>query len=53
VSSLLRTGGTDLLVVDGDNGRQYMIPFADAICLDVDVAGKRVTIDPPDGLLDL
>jgi ribosomal 30S subunit maturation factor RimM len=30
-----------------------MIPFADAICTDVDVSAKRITVDPPEGLLDL
>jgi 16S rRNA processing protein RimM len=53
VSRLLRTGGTDLLVVDGGGGREYLIPFTDAICVDVDVNGRRVTVDPPIGLLDL
>ena len=37
------------LVVD-----EYMlIPMVDGICITVDIAGRRVTIDPPDGLLDL
>jgi 16S rRNA processing protein RimM len=49
----MRTGGTDLLVLKGDDGREQLIPFADEICTDVDVAAKRITIDPPDGLLDL
>jgi len=53
VSRLLRTGGTDLLVVDGGDGREYLIPFTDAICVDVNVGSKRVTVDPPQGLLEL
>jgi 16S rRNA processing protein RimM len=52
VASLLRTGGTDLLVVTGC-GREYLIPFADEICPQVDVADKRITINPPEGLLEL
>ena len=37
------------LVVD-----EYMlIPMVDGICIAVDIAGRCVTIDPPDGLLDL
>jgi 16S rRNA processing protein RimM len=53
VTKVMRTGGTDLLVVGGDDGRERLIPFADEICTDVDVAAKRITIDPPAGLLDL
>ena len=53
VRRLLRTGGTDVLVVDGGDGREFLIPFADAICVEVDVDTRRVTIDPPQGLLEL
>jgi 16S rRNA processing protein RimM len=49
----MRTGGTDLLVLRGVDGRERLIPFADEICKEVDLAAKRITIDPPDGLLDL
>ena len=37
------------LVVDG----RAMIPLVGGIVLKVDIAGKRVTVDPPEGLLDL
>lgn len=53
VTGLLRTGGTDLLVIEGNGGREHLVPFADAICTEVDVEAKRITIDPPEGLLDL
>jgi 16S rRNA processing protein RimM len=53
VTRVMRTGGTDLLVLEGVDGREKLIPFADVICTDVDLAAKRITIDPPDGLLDL
>jgi 16S rRNA processing protein RimM len=53
VRRVLRTGGTDVLVLAGDDGREHLIPFADEICTGVDVEAKRITIDPPEGLLDL
>jgi 16S rRNA processing protein RimM len=57
VTSLMRTGGTDLLVVKVDNGdkgeREHLIPFVDEICAEVDVAARRITIKPPEGLLEL
>ena len=53
VTRLMRTGGTDLLVIEGERGREHLVPFADAICTEVDVNARRITIDPPEGLLDL
>lgn len=50
VRELMRTGGSELLVVDGD--REYLIPFARTICIEVDVEKRLVRIDPPDGLLE-
>lgn len=44
--------GSIRLVVDGPRG-EVLVPFAQAICRVVDVAAKRVVIDPPVGLLDL
>ena len=41
-----------LLAIDGRNG-EILIPFARDICTSVDVAAKRITVEPPDGLLEL
>ena len=51
VREVMRTGGTEILVVQGE-AKEYMIPFAAAICTDVDIEGKSIRVDPPDGLLD-
>jgi 16S rRNA processing protein RimM len=51
VKELMRTGGTEVLVVAGAD-KEYLIPFAVSICIEVDVETKRIVIDPPDGLLD-
>jgi 16S rRNA processing protein RimM len=53
VTRLMRTGGTDLLVVEGDDKREHLVPFADDICTEVDVKAKRITVSPPEGLLEL
>jgi 16S rRNA processing protein RimM len=34
-------------------GREVLIPLAAAICTEIDIARKRILVDPPDGLLDL
>jgi len=43
--------GSRLIVRDG--GREILIPLAKDICRTIDIAGKRIVIDPPDGLLEL
>ena len=50
VRELMRTGGTENLVVDGE--KEFLIPFAESICVEVDIENKRIVIDPPDGLLE-
>lgn len=54
VRELLRTGGVELLVVTPEGERQadYLIPFARAICTEVDLEQKVIRVDPPEGLLD-
>jgi 16S rRNA processing protein RimM len=52
VSSVMRTAGTELLAVRGVD-REHLIPFVEAICIEVDIDGKRIVIDPPEGLLDM
>jgi 16S rRNA processing protein RimM len=37
------------LVVDG----HMLIPLVGGICVSVDIAERRVTVDPPEGLIDL
>ncbi|MBB5805338.1 16S rRNA processing protein RimM [Saccharothrix ecbatanensis] len=44
--------GGELLVVKRENGDQTLVPFVREIVPTVDIAGKRVVIDPPEGLLD-
>ena len=51
VRELQRTGGTENLLVDGD-GRDHLIPFAESICVEVDVENKLIKVDPPEGLLE-
>jgi 16S rRNA processing protein RimM len=50
VKELLRTGGTEVLVIQGE--REYLIPFAESICIEVDIENKRIVVDPPEGLLE-
>jgi 16S rRNA processing protein RimM len=54
VQEILRTGGTEVLVVKDakDAIKDYLIPFADKICVEVDIENRIIKIDAPEGLLD-
>jgi 16S rRNA processing protein RimM len=51
VKEIMRTGGTEVLIVEGAE-KEYMIPFAEAICISVDVKNKLIRVDAPEGLLE-
>jgi 16S rRNA processing protein RimM len=51
VREIMRTGGTEILVVAGES-KEYLIPFAKTICTDVDIENKFIRIVAPEGLLD-
>ena len=53
VREVMRTGGVEMLVVENEAGREYLIPMAQDICVEIDVAGKTIRVDPPEGLLEL
>ena len=46
-----RMGGSRL-VVEAPRG-EVLVPFVVAICTTIDPAGKRIVIDPPEGLLEV
>ncbi len=45
--------GTALLVVDAGKRGEVLVPLAETICRRIDVAGKKIEIDPPAGLIEL
>ena len=51
IHNVIHTKGGDILEV-GDHGEK-LIPFAAEICVEVDPEKRRITIDPPEGLLQL
>jgi 16S rRNA processing protein RimM len=50
VTELFVTGGVDVLVVTTEDGGEKLVPLAPYV--EVDMAGRRVVVDPPEGLLD-
>jgi 16S rRNA processing protein RimM len=53
VKDVWESGGAAVLVVARPDGGEVLIPLGAAVCPEIDVAAKRIVIDPPDGLWDL
>jgi 16S rRNA processing protein RimM len=52
VTGVMRTGANENLEVS-DGEKEYLIPFVEAICVDVDIDNKVIRAELPEGLLDL
>ncbi len=52
VKEVYEGGGGVLLNVEGPNG-EYEVPFAAEICSEIDLRGKKIIVDLPEGLDDL
>jgi len=59
VRDIVHTGGTPLLAIEPGAGRgtsareEILLPAARSICTTIDVGSGCITIDPPEGLLEL
>jgi 16S rRNA processing protein RimM len=51
VREVMRAAGNEILAVAGEK-KEYLIPFVEKICVEVDIAGNRIKVDAPEGLLD-
>lgn len=52
VSGVITGVAQDLLEVTKKDGKEFLIPFVKALVPIVDIAGGRIFIDPPGGLID-
>lgn len=46
-------GGIEMLAVKDDESEKRLIPMVESIVVEIDVASKKIRIDPPEGLLEL
>jgi 16S rRNA processing protein RimM len=53
VARIEHAPASDLIVLRRHGGGTALIPFVAALVPEVDLAGGRVVVDPPEGLLDL
>lgn len=52
LTEVLRTGSNDVYVVQRRVGRDVLIPAIDGVLVEVDLAARRMVIEPVPGLLD-
>ena len=53
VREIMRTGGVEMLVVENEEGRDYLIPLAEEICVEINIGQKLIRVDVPEGLLEM
>jgi len=53
VKEVLRQGAQTLLVIQSTSEAEVLVPLVRSICVRIDVEGRAVTLDPPEGLLTL
>jgi 16S rRNA processing protein RimM len=53
VAEVAHPPGADVLVIRTATGAELLVPFVRAIVPEVDLAGRRLVVDPPEGLLEL
>lgn len=53
VREVLHTGGeANVLLILDERGKEHLVPLALSICVEIDVAGKLIRVDAPEGLLE-
>ncbi len=54
VQDIIPAGGQDTYVVSGDgSGKNYLIPAVRQMITEINLEKQRITVDPPEGLLEL
>jgi 16S rRNA processing protein RimM len=51
IEAVEQTGSSALLAISGE--KEYLVPLVRSIVVEVDTAGRKVVIDPPEGLLEI
>jgi len=53
VSGVQFGSGAPLLAITDAQGGEVLVPMVEGICREIDVANKRIVIDPPAGLIEI
>jgi 16S rRNA processing protein RimM len=54
VREVLHTGAAPVLIIEDEQHRrrEHLIPLAESICPEIDIAAKLIRVDPPEGLIE-
>ena len=52
VRDVLHLPGQDVLSIELSDGREMLLPFTEGFVPTIDIAARRIEINPPDGLLE-
>ena len=53
VREVLHTGGeAPVLVIRDEHRREHLVPLAESICVEIDIAARLIRVDAPEGLLE-
>ncbi|MGB8510994.1 MAG: ribosome maturation factor RimM [Pyrinomonadaceae bacterium] len=54
VREVLHLGGDapPVLVIRGSGNQEHLVPFAESICVEIDIERQHIRVDAPDGLLE-
>lgn len=50
---LHNAGDAPVLVIHDERKKEHLVPFAESICVEVDIEGRLIRVDAPEGLLEL
>ena len=53
VSGWREFGGPPLVAIEAADGQEILVPFAKAIFVEIDVAGRKIRVNLPEGLAEL
>jgi 16S rRNA processing protein RimM len=54
VREVLKTGAAPVLLIETEDlVREYLIPLAETICVEINIEDKLIRVDPPEGLLEM
>lgn len=52
LSDVLQGAANDVYVIDGGDGKEYLIPAVERFIISVDIVNKRVIVDPIEGMIE-
>ena len=53
IGDYVLSGGEAAALVVAEGGREHLVPAVPEIVVEVNIAERRIVIDPPEGLLEL